>query len=109
MSDDPERQPSPVRRWTRERRQVVRQGTVSWDDVVLPDGQEAPEPEPPDSDPDFQRSNPTGRAGAARSGHRRQEAAPAQEHYPPDIQDARNPPGLPRTTPGTRNTPSNGG
>ena len=99
MSDDPERQPRPVRRSAREWRQVVHQGMVSWDDVVLSEGQEAPETKSPDSDPDFQRSNLTDQAGAARPGHRRQETAPAPEHYPSDIQDARSPPGPDATRP----------
>ena len=59
--------------------------------MILSEGRETPDPESPDSDPDFRRSNPTGRAGAARPEHRRQETAPAPQHYPPDIQDARSP------------------
>ena len=76
MSDNPERRPSPVRMSVRERRQVERQGEVSWDDVDLQDGQKGPEPEPSEPDPDYRRSNSTGQAGAARSGHRRQETHP---------------------------------
>ena len=96
MSDDSDRQPSPVRRSARERRQVVYQGTVPWDNAGLSEGRETPDPESPGSDPDFQ---PTGQAGAARPGHRRQETAPAPQHYPPNIQDARSPLGPNATRP----------
>ena len=75
---------------------MVYQGTVPWDDADLSEGRETSDPESPGSDPDFQ---PTGRAGAARPGHRRQETAPAPQHYPPDIQDARSPLGPNATRP----------
>ena len=93
MPDDPDRPPSPVRRSTRERRQTVHQGAVSWDDEDLSEGIDTPDPESPGSDPDFQPRNQASRAGAARPGHRRQEAAAALQHYPPGIQDAQSPPG----------------
>ena len=93
MSDDPDRHPSPVRRSTRERRQAVYQGVVSWDDKDLSEGIDTPDPELPDSDPDFQPGNQAGRAEATWPGPQRQEAPAAPQHYPPGIQDARSPPG----------------
>ena len=93
MSDEPSRSPSPLRRSTRDRRQTIIEGAGTWEDSEGSEGRNTPDLDPSRDDPDFLPAIQPRRAGAARTGHRRQEAPATLQHYPPGTQGARSPPG----------------